>query len=99
MDTAVFLVTETQGAVTFQVRVTPRAKRTEIVGAMQGVLRVKLAAPPVEGAANEALVKFLAAQLGVRVAQVEILAGQTARVKTVRVEGVTAADVHRRLEP
>lgn len=98
MDTAVLVVTERQGAVIFRVRVTPRAKRTEIIGAMQGVLRVKLAAPPVEGAANEALVKFLAAQLGVRVAQVEILSGHTARVKTVRVEGVTVADVYRCLQ-
>jgi len=91
-------ITEREGAITFLVRVTPRAKRDEIVGVAQGALRVKLAAPPVEGAANEALVKFLAERLGVRAAQVEIIAGHTARTKMVRVAGIAAGEAHRRLE-
>ncbi len=91
-------ITEREGAITFLVRVTPRAKRDEIVGAAQGALKVKLAAPPVEGAANEALVKFLAERLGVRVVQVEILSGRTARMKRVRVTGISAGEAHRRLQ-
>lgn len=92
------LITEQAGAITFRARVTPRAKRNEIVGVMEGMLRVKLAAPPVEGAANEALIAFIAERLGVRAAQVGILSGETARVKTVRVAGVAAAEACRRLE-
>ncbi|GAB4401201.1 MAG: DUF167 domain-containing protein [Anaerolineales bacterium] len=91
-------ITEREGAITFLVRVTPRAKRDEIVGAAQGALKVKLAAPPVEGAANEALVKFLAERLGVRAAQVEILSGHTARTKRVRVTGISAGEAHHRLQ-
>lgn len=90
-------ITEREGAITFLVRVTPRAKRNEIVGAADGALKVKLAAPPVEGAANEALIKFLAERLGVRAAQVEIISGRTARTKTVRVAGISADEAHRRL--
>lgn len=90
-------ITEREGAVTFLVRVTPRAKRNEIVGAADGALKVKLTAPPVEGAANEALVKFLAERLGVRASQVDIISGHTARAKVVRVTGVSASEAHRRL--
>ena len=97
MGEAVLVVTERDGAATFAVRVIPRAKRTEIAGALQGALKVRLAAPPVEGAANEALVKFLAERLGVRASQVEIVSGRTARMKTVRIDGLSAAQVHARL--
>ena len=91
------LVSEREDAVTFQARVIPRAKRSEIAGIMQGALKVRLAAPPVEGAANEALVKFLAERLGVRTRDVEILSGHTGRTKTIRVGGLSAEEVRRRL--
>jgi len=91
------LITEREGTATFLVRVVPRAKRTEIAGAVQGALKVRLAAPPVDGAANDALVKFLAERLGVRANQVEILSGHTGRTKAVRVNGLSAAEAHRRL--
>jgi len=90
-------VSEKSDAATFQVRVIPRAKRTEIVGVLGGAVKIKLAAPPVEGAANEALVKFLAEKLGVRASQVGILSGQTARLKTIRVTGLSAGEVRQRL--
>lgn len=91
------LITERDGAITFPVRVTPRAKRDEVLGAAYGALKVKLAAPPVEGAANDALIKFLAERLGVRAAQVEIASGHTARTKVVRVTGIFADEARRRL--
>ncbi|MDH7488066.1 MAG: DUF167 domain-containing protein [Anaerolineae bacterium] len=94
----VLFITEREGAISFLVRVTPRAKRDEIVGAVEGALKVKLAAPPVEGAANEALTKFLADRLGVHAAQVEILSGRTAKMKRVRVIGISASEAHRRLQ-
>jgi len=80
-------------AVEFKVRVIPRASRTEVVGVIDGILKIRLKAPPVDGAANEELIKFLAKVLGVSKSDVEIIAGQTARTKRLRVAGATAADV------
>jgi uncharacterized protein (TIGR00251 family) len=82
---------------TFRVRVVPRASRTELAGIMDGALRIRLTAPPVEGAANEALVRFLAKRLGVARYQVEIVAGASGRDKTIAIDDLTAAEVARRL--
>lgn len=87
------LVKSVPGGVTFAVRVTPRSRKNEIVGAEGESLRVKLNAPPVDGAANAALCEFLAQALGVRKSAVTLIAGQTSRRKVVRVEGVTAEQV------
>jgi len=69
----------------------PRASRTEIAGVADGRLRIRVAAPPVEGAANVELVRFLAAVLGVSKSAVAVTAGATGRRKTVLVRGVTVA--------
>ena len=81
---------EEQGALTFKVQVVPRASRNEIVGEHNGALRVRIAAPPVDGAANEELVRTLALVFGVPRKAVEIIAGHTARTKRVRVVGASA---------
>ena len=86
---------ESGGALTFRVRVVPRASRTEAAGEHGGALRVRVAAPPVEGAANEELVRFLAKALGVPARSVEIVGGQTSKTKLVRVEGARAEDLLR----
>jgi uncharacterized protein (TIGR00251 family) len=78
----------TEQGVSFAVKVVPRAKKNEIVGVEGDALKVRLTAPPVEGKANAVLVEFLAEVLGVRRANVEIVAGETARRKIVRVRGV-----------
>ena len=78
-------------ALTFAVRVVPRASRTEVTGEHDGALRVKLAAPPVEGAANRALVRLLAKTFKLPQNAVEIVAGSTSKRKIVRIEGATAA--------
>ncbi len=78
------------GAVTFRVRVAPRASRDALQGVHDGALKVALTAPPVEGAANAALVKLLAKRLGVAKRDVEILRGDAARDKLLRVRGVGA---------
>ena len=78
------------GGVTLAVRVTPRSRKNEIVGADSESLRVRLNAPPVEGAANAALCEFLAGALGVRKSAVTLVAGRTSRRKVVRVHGITA---------
>jgi len=74
--------------VTFEVRVAPRASRNAIMGVHEGALKVALTAPPVEGAANDALRKLIAKVLGVPKSNVEIIHGERARNKVLRVRGV-----------
>lgn len=81
------------GGVRFAVHVQPRAARTEVAGVHGGALKVRLQAPPVDGAANEALVDYLAEQLGVPGRGVRIVAGASSRAKTVEVDGADAARV------
>jgi uncharacterized protein (TIGR00251 family) len=90
-------ITEAQGSVTFAVRVVPRSSRNQIVGVEGGALKIKLTAPPVEGAANAALIEFVAEWLGVRRSAVLIVSGDKARNKLVRVSGVTREQVLRKV--
>ena len=79
------------------VRITPRASRDEIVGEREGVLLVRVTAPPVDGAANEALVKLLAKVVGVPQGDVLIASGATSRTKIVEVAGLELHEVRLRL--
>ncbi len=79
------------GGVELDLLIQPRASRTRVVGEHDGRLKVQLAAPPVDGEANAALVELLAGALRVRKADVTIARGETGRRKTVRVAGVAAA--------
>jgi uncharacterized protein len=81
------------GGAVLEVLVQPRASRTRAVGEHDGRLKIQLAAPPVDGEANAALIAFLAGALGVRRADVAILRGEAGRRKTIRVAGTTAAAV------
>jgi hypothetical protein len=78
--------------VVIDVRVIPRAKRTEFGGERDGAFLVRVAAPPVEGAANEALITFLARTLGLPRRQVAIVGGERSRTKRVAIAG---ADLER----
>ena len=71
------------------VHVQPRAARSEIVGQHGAALKVRLQAPPVDGAANDALVRLLADALGVSQRSVRVVAGATSRAKTVEIDGTT----------
>ena len=77
--------TETAQDITFTVRVVPRASHSEIAGEFEGALRVRLAAPPVDGAANRQLIKLLAKELKVPQNAVDIVAGSASRSKIVRI--------------
>ena len=90
-------ITEANGGVTFAVRVVPRSSRNQIVGVEGEALKIKLTAPPVEGAANTALIEFMAEWLGVRRSAVSIVSGDKARNKLVRVSGVTQAQLLERI--
>lgn len=85
-------VKENADGVTFAVRVLPRSSRNEIVGEAEGVLKIKLTAPPVEGAANKALIEFLSGKLKVAKSRISIITGQSGRSKVVAVAGITQAD-------
>lgn len=83
--------TQADGAIMFSVRVVPRASQSGVVGAHDGALRVRVAAPPVDGAANEELVRTLAKAFKVPARAVEITGGHASKLKQVRVRGVTRA--------
>ncbi len=85
-------------SVTLSVRIQPRASKNEIVRMEGGGIKIRLTAPPVDGAANEALVKFLADNLSVAKSQVEIVSGLTSKNKTVRIDGVSQGDAERMLK-
>ena len=85
------------GGAEVSVRVIPRAGRDAVAGVREGALLVRLAAAPVDGAANEALVRVLAETLGVPRRAVALVSGERSRNKRVRLVGLTAADAVRRL--
>lgn len=86
-------ITQRENAVTFLVRLQPRASRDEIVGEHQDALKIRLTAPPVDDRANRALRELLAARLKVPLTAVRIASGEHSRTKRLEVHGVTAAMV------
>ena len=81
------------GAVTFRVRVQPRASSDAVGGEWGGALKVRLMAPPVDDRANDALRRLLAVRLNVPAAAVKILGGEHSRTKRIQVRGVTVAQI------
>ncbi len=79
------------------VKVTPNAGRNEISGFKEGVLQVKIGAPPDKGKANKELVDFLSEKLGVKKSAVLIIKGQTSRNKVIAVEGLSGEEIIKRL--
>ena len=88
---------EKDGAVTFRVRVQPRASRDEAAGELGGAIKLRITAPPVEGRANEAIRRLLARLVGVSQSAVEIVSGQLSRDKVIRIHNVSAEQVRARL--
>jgi uncharacterized protein (TIGR00251 family) len=86
---------EKDGKLSFRVRVVPRASRSEIAGEFAGALRVRLAAPPVDGMANEELIRILARSLRVPRSAVEIATGHSSRLKQILVTGVQPSDLEK----
>jgi uncharacterized protein len=81
------------GNVSFMVRVQPRASRDEVVGVIEGALKIRLQAPAIEDRANEALVELLAHLLKRPKSAVRILSGERSRHKRVEIQGVTKQEV------
>ena len=86
-------IRERDGVVLVDVHVTPRASRSAIAGVHDGRLKVQLDAPPVDGAANDALVTLFAELLRVRKRDVTLVRGQTSRLKTLSITGTSAQAV------
>jgi uncharacterized protein (TIGR00251 family) len=88
---------ENAEGVTFAVKVHPRAKKNAIAGELGEALKVALTAPPVEGKANQACIEFFAKLLKVPRSSVSIAAGQSSRNKVIRVVGLSAEELQKRL--
>jgi uncharacterized protein (TIGR00251 family) len=89
----VFELSEKDGSVTFKVKVQPRAPRTEIVGEHAGAVKLRVAAPPVDGKANEECRRFLAKLFEVSATSVEIVSGESSRDKVIRIRSISARRV------
>lgn len=90
-------VHDTPAGAAFAVKVQPRAPKNAVTGELGGVLKLALTAPPVEGKANEACIEFLANLLNLPRSSITIASGQTSRSKVIRVTGLSADEVQRRL--
>jgi uncharacterized protein len=90
-------IQQSANAVIFSVKVVPRSSKTAVAGLLGGMLKVKLAAAPEKGKANESLVEFLADTLGVKKNTVSITSGLTSPVKTIQITGITPAAILQKL--
>ncbi|MDX9871203.1 MAG: DUF167 domain-containing protein [Clostridia bacterium] len=86
-------ITETDGGVQFSLKIQPRASRNEIVGLQGDALKLRITAPPVDGEANEACIRFIAQMLKVPKSAVTIVSGLTGRNKTVHVAGLNKGEL------
>lgn len=89
------MIIENGESILLKIRVVPRASRSEIVGEHDGALRLRIASPPVGGAANAEVIKLIAKTLGVAKSTIDIVSGQTSKTKQLRITGVAAAEVRR----
>jgi uncharacterized protein len=90
-------LTEKDDTVRFEILVQPRAGRNQIVGELDGAIKIRIAAPPVEGEANEACMRFLAKLLDLRLSDIGIVSGLSARRKIISVRGMTSAKLSEKL--
>jgi uncharacterized protein (TIGR00251 family) len=84
-----------EGCVTFAVRVQPRASKSGVAGELDGVLKLRLAAPPVDGEANEELIRLLAKLFDAPRQRVAILSGQTSKNKVVSIGGISVDEAEK----
>jgi uncharacterized protein len=87
------VVNQKNGAVTFKIRALPRAAKTEMVGEIAGALKLRIAAPPVDGKANGECIKFFSKLFEVPLSQVEIVTGEASRDKIIRIQNISVLRV------
>ena len=95
--TNMVLLRESKNGLTFDIQVIPHASRAEISGVQEGALKIKVTAPPVEGAANEACIKLLAKELGLKKSRMEISSGAKSRKKTVMIKDISKTELETKL--
>jgi len=93
------IVRDSSHGAIFEVRVQPRAKRTAVLGVLEGRLKIALTAPPVDGRANEYLIEFLAEIFGVPRSSVRLLGGERSRNKRVEIAHRSAAQLSALIAP
>jgi uncharacterized protein len=94
-----FLRQQNDGTIILSVKVQPRSSRNEICDVMGAELKVKIAAPPVDAAANEELIRFLASVLDCPRNAVRIIRGGTSKHKSIAIDGVSTQQIEQRLRP
>ena len=91
------IIQEVNSSVVFKVKAVPGSSRTAVGGLLDGMLKVKIAAPPEKGKANQCLIEFLAQKLGVKKNAVNIVTGQTNPIKQVQVMGISGQTLLKKL--
>src|SRR5262245_59085141 len=94
---AIEIIATNNGAVIISVRTQPRAPRTSIVGELDGALKIRLAAPPVDGEANEELIRYLSQIFDLPRKEIEIISGEKSRNKQVRISGISVDQLQREI--
>ena len=90
-------IIDKDGSVTFPIRVVPRASRSEIVGVHDGALKIRIASPPVDGAANIEIVRFLAKTFGVSKSDIFILSGETSKKKRIKITNLSKSSFEEKI--
>lgn len=84
------MVQDINGSAVFTAKIVPGSSRTSLAGILNGMLKVKVAAPPEKGKANQNLVEFLADQLNIKKKDIKILTGQTSPIKQIQISGISS---------
>jgi uncharacterized protein (TIGR00251 family) len=90
-------IQQADDSVIFAVKVVPRSSRTAITGILNGMLKIKLAAPPEKGKANQSLIEFLAETLSVKKNAIKITSGVSSQVKTIRIIDISVESLFKKL--
>ncbi len=90
-------INETPTGLELHIRAMPRASKNEIQGLHDGALKIRLTTPPIDGKANQALIKFLSKTLHISKTQIELTQGETSRNKTLRISGLSKNELQERL--
>ncbi len=85
--------TEKDGAIFINVKVVPRSSKSEITGELDGALKIKLKSPPIDGAANAELIKLLSKTFGVSKNEIEIVGGQTSKLKQIKISNLKSEKI------
>ena len=90
-------IREDNDGVIFSAKIVPASSRTAIAGLLDGMVKIKVAAPPEKGKANQLLLSFLAKQLGIKTKALSIISGQSSAVKQIKIAGISTQTLREKL--